>query len=191
MVFTICIVQQKQLTPAQVVLLLRGIYQGESSAQLARELGLSRPTVHCIRHAIEANAQAMQPTFPVVDQQIETDERFQNAGKKSEPHPNPLAPPRRRANKRRGRGTYAKDRPPIVGTVGRKTGQVRLRVVHQTNKETLVSHVHQFTQSAAIVYTDEWRGYSGLNRCHATAQASTVGTRCRCGWDSRSPHQHH
>ena len=82
MAFTTCIVQQKQLTPAQVVLLLRGIYQGESSAQLARELGLSRPTVHCIRRALEANAQGLQPNSPVVDEQTETDEMFQNAGEK-------------------------------------------------------------------------------------------------------------
>lgn len=93
---------------------------------------------------------------------------FQNAGEKSEPHPNPLDPPRRRANKRKGRDTYAMDRPPIVGTVGRQSRQVRLRVVHQTNKKTLLSHVHQFTALSATVYTDEWRGYSGLNRCHAT-----------------------
>ena len=73
--------QQKQLMPAQVVL-LRGIYQGQSSAQLARELGVSRPTVHYIRCAIQANAQAMQPNSPVVDEQTETDEMFQNAGKK-------------------------------------------------------------------------------------------------------------
>ena len=32
--------QQKQLTPAQVVMLLRGIYQGDSRTQLARELGM-------------------------------------------------------------------------------------------------------------------------------------------------------
>ena len=93
---------------------------------------------------------------------------FKTQGKKSEPPPNPLDPPRRRANKRKGRGTYAKDRPPIVGTVGRESGQVRLRGVHQTHKETLLAHVHQFTELSATVYTDEWRGYSGLNRWHAT-----------------------
>ena len=35
--------QQKQLTPVQAVLLLHGVYQGEPRAQIARELGLSRP----------------------------------------------------------------------------------------------------------------------------------------------------
>ena len=74
--------QQKQFTPAQVVLLLRGVYQGTSTAQIAREIGLSYPTVLSIRHALGANAQAMQPDFPLTDEQTETDEMFQNAGEK-------------------------------------------------------------------------------------------------------------
>ena len=89
-------------------------------------------------------------------------------GKKSDPHLNPSDPPRRRANKRKGRGTYANDRPPIIGTVGRQSGQVRLRVAHHTDKQTLSAHVHQFTDVCATVYTDEWQGYLGLNRHHDT-----------------------
>ena len=89
-------------------------------------------------------------------------------GKKSDPHLNPSDPPRCRANKRKGRGTYANDRPPILGTVGRESGQVRLRVAHRTDTETLSAHVHQFTQGDATVYTDEWQGYCRLNRLHST-----------------------
>ena len=77
-------------------------------------------------------------------------------------------PPRRRANKRRGHGTYANDRPPIVGTVGRKSGQVRLRVVKRTTAAALHRHVHAFTSKRACVYTDEWRGYAEVGRQHAT-----------------------
>jgi hypothetical protein len=43
--------------------------------------------------------------------------------------PEPEDPPRGRANKRPGHGTYDNDRPPIVGSVGRRTGEVRLRVI--------------------------------------------------------------
>ena len=74
--------QQKQFTPAQVVLLLRGVYQGTPTAQLAREIGLSYPTVLSMRHTLQANAQAMQPNSPLADEQTETDEMFQNAGEK-------------------------------------------------------------------------------------------------------------
>ena len=53
----------------------------------------------------------------------------------------PYDPPRRRSNKRRGRGTYANDRPPVVGVIGRETGLVRLRVVKNTQSLTLCSLV--------------------------------------------------
>ena len=89
-------------------------------------------------------------------------------GKKSTPHRNPKDPPRYRANKRRGHGTYENDRPPIVGTVGRESGQVRLRVVHHTDSETLVDHVHTFTQASSQLYTDEWQGYNHVIRNHST-----------------------
>jgi len=93
---------------------------------------------------------------------------FRTRGKKGEPHRDPDDPPRRRANKRQGHGTYATDRPPIVGTVGRESGQVRLRVVQHTDRATLEAHVHTFTRIDAQVYTDEWRGYNHLIRAHAT-----------------------
>ena len=89
-------------------------------------------------------------------------------GKKGTEHRDPLDPPRRRANKQRGRGTYDNDRPPIVGTVGRTSGQVRLRVVKDTTGETLVKHVHQFTLVETQLYTDESASYNHVIRPHAT-----------------------
>lgn len=89
-------------------------------------------------------------------------------GKKSEPHLDPADPPRRRANKRKGHGTYANDRPPIVGTVGRESGKVRLRMVKRTDSQTRCDQVEQFTQPAAHLYTDEWQGYNKVNRAHST-----------------------
>jgi transposase len=89
-------------------------------------------------------------------------------GKKSEPHLDPLDPPRRRANKQRGHGTYANDRPPIVGTVGRTSGSVRLRMVHHTDGKTLCQHVAQFTAPHTHLYTDEWQGYRRVKRRHST-----------------------
>jgi len=56
----------------------------------------------------------------------------------------------------------------VVGTVGRQSGQVRLRVVKRTDGATLKRHVEQFTRPRASVYTDEWRGYNNVARRHAT-----------------------
>ena len=93
---------------------------------------------------------------------------FRMRGKKGDWHGDPSDPPRRRANKQRGHGTYDNDRPPIVGTVGRESGQVRLRVVKHTDGKTLRGHVHSFTADEAQSYTDEWRGYNRLERPHST-----------------------
>lgn len=93
---------------------------------------------------------------------------FRTRGKKGDYHGDPDDPPRCRANKRRGHGTYDNDRPPVVGTVGRDSGQVRLRVVHHTDRKTLEKHVHTFTLVEATVYTDEWQGYNHIIRPHAT-----------------------
>lgn len=93
---------------------------------------------------------------------------FRTRGKKGDYHPYSEDPPRCRANKQRGHGTYDNDRPPVVGTVGRQSGQVRLRVVHHTDAPTLEKHVHTFTQVGATVNTDEWQGYNHIIRPHVT-----------------------
>lgn len=90
-------------------------------------------------------------------------------GKKSTPHLAPDDPPRRRANRRRGHGTYANDRPAIVATIGRETGECRLRVYEDTKAETLLVHIMRFTIEGSICYTDDWQNYNGIvqmNRIH-------------------------
>ena len=54
----------------------------------------------------------MQPEDVLPDTETETDEMFQNADEKGDPHLDPSDPPRRRGNKRRGHGTDENDRPP-------------------------------------------------------------------------------
>ena len=89
-------------------------------------------------------------------------------GKKGERHADPNDPPRIRANKKRGHGTYENDRHPIVGTVGRESGLVRLRVVHHTDRKTLEAHVHHFTMEETTCYTDEWKSYNHIIRKHSS-----------------------
>jgi transposase-like protein len=68
--------------PATIVLLLRGISKGESTARLARELALSRQTVHTLRQRIQANVNDSAPTETMVGATFEVDEVYQNAGEK-------------------------------------------------------------------------------------------------------------
>src|SRR5688572_3023039 len=89
---------------------------------------------------------------------------FRTRGKKGEAHKDKADPPRRRANKKRGQGTYATDRTPIVGTGGRRSGKCRLRACKSTNRKTLPRHVEQYTCDQATCNSDEWAGYNQVNR---------------------------
>ena len=75
------------LRPAQAVLLLRGVCKGQPSAAIAREIYLTRQTVLSIRRVIQDNAERIQPTTPLPDNQTETDEMFLPAGEKKRSSP--------------------------------------------------------------------------------------------------------
>lgn len=92
----------------------------------------------------------------------EADEMYQNAGEKGKKHSDPTDPPRRRANKVRGHGTWDNDRPPIAGVVGRESHAIRLKLCKNSDRATLQSFVEAKTQSDATVYTDEWKAYDHL-----------------------------
>lgn len=81
-VYTGTLFANKHLRPPQVILLLRGICKGESTASLARELELAYDTVHHLRQQIQKKALRLQPETPLSDAVTETDEMFQNAGEK-------------------------------------------------------------------------------------------------------------
>ena len=163
--------QGVQRRPSQIVLILRGIAQGVPTAQLARELGCDRMHLLDLRHRLQERAQIGLDRNPLGDASAEADECYVNAGEKSIPHDDPADPPRRRANGRRGHGTFANDRPPVAGVVGRESGEARVEVVDRADGATLEEVVACATLEGSTVYTDEWQGYNGLaglRRDHVT-----------------------
>ena len=83
------------------------------------------------------NLHETAPTAVMVGTAFEADERCTTTrGKKSTPPPDPTDPPRRRANKRKGHGTYANDRPPIISVISRETGEQRWWVGDPANTRT-------------------------------------------------------
>jgi transposase-like protein len=91
-------------------------------------------------------------------------------GKKGERHDEAHDPPRRRANKLRGHGTYESDRPAVFGAV-RRAGGVHLRVVRDSRARSLLSAALEETQDGTQVMTDEWGAYRQLSaqgRPHST-----------------------
>jgi len=154
-----------------LVLLSRGFVQGTPTLQLAEELHLDYGTLLRHRHDFQALAWAHREQTPLPDGVTEADEMFQNAGEKGTAHPTPADPPRGRANQRRGRGTLANDRPPVLGVVGRGSGQIRLTVCANTQQATLQPCVEAATVPTTCLNTDESSAYNHITatgRGHVT-----------------------
>ncbi len=169
--FTGTVLQGTKLKVVQIVPLLRGIAQGVPTARLARELGVDRKWLLVRCHQLQGLAAARRTREALEDAVVEADEMYQNAGEKGEPHTDPTDPPRQRANKRRGHGTWDDDRPPVLGLVGRDTGQVRLEVLYNSTRAALEPRVLAGTVTDAVVNTDEWPAYvrlPDLDRAHWT-----------------------
>ena len=158
-----------------VVLVICGIAQGVTTKQLADELERDYATLLERRHRIQQLALESKPKDPLPDEHTEADEMFQNAGEKGTRHSDPEAPPRHRANKRKGRGTMENDRPPILGVVGRESGQIRLTVCDNTQQGTIQPQVEDSTETQTTLYTDECSAYNHISetgRNHATVSHS-------------------
>jgi len=85
-----------------IVMMLRGFSQGVTTLHLSKELQLDYSTLLQWRHRLQYSAFENRDISLLPDAVQESDEMFQNAGEKSEPHLDPDDPPRRRANKKRG-----------------------------------------------------------------------------------------
>jgi transposase len=92
-------------------------------------------------------------------------------GTKGTPHHRPNDPPRRRANKRKGHGTYANDRPPIISVISRETGEQRFWVCDRADTRTCAALIAEnIPTDRTWLYTDEWQSYRGSHLAHATVR---------------------
>jgi transposase-like protein len=85
--FTGTALQGTQRRPVELVLILRGIAQGVSTSQLARELGCNRPELLEFRHRLQESAFATLDRTALPDAAVEADERDENSGEKRRPAP--------------------------------------------------------------------------------------------------------
>ena len=77
----------------------------------------------------------------------------------------------------RGRGTLAKERPPIFGMI-RRTGQVVIRMLADVKRATIAPLLRRTIARGTVVYTDEYDiysrltewGYSPRTVCHAAGE---------------------
>jgi transposase-like protein len=84
---------------------------------------------------------------------------------------------RRRLKGKRGRGTLAKEKPPIFGMIQR-TGAVLIRMLVKVKQVTIGPLIQDTIAEASVVYTDEYDIYARLSEwgydhrtvCHAKGE---------------------
>jgi len=162
-----------------IFLILQGTAQGKPTLHLAEELNIDRKHLLERRHCIQALVEQACSRGTLADDVTEADEMYQNAGEKGQPHLDPEDPPRCRANQARGHGTWDNDRPPVLGIVGRETGQIQLIVKPNSARSDLEPSVLDATKKGATVNTDEWGAYHRLSQQqrHHVSVCHTPGKR--------------
>src|SRR5512135_781809 len=71
--------------PSEILLILRGIAPGTTTARLAHALNRHRQHLLHLRHPLQDPARQAADPLPLDDPVVEADERFQNAGEKGPP----------------------------------------------------------------------------------------------------------
>ena len=108
--------------PSKIVLLLRGVAKGETTAALARELGCGRSHLLELRHKLQANAAnalvGADPAPLTQDTAVEADEVYVAAGEKRRPAP-PSRRPAAATGKQATRARHLGQRPPAGPGRGR------------------------------------------------------------------------
>jgi transposase len=154
-----------------IVLMIRGFLEGKTTQHLSKELQVKYENLLRWRHKLQQQAFDNRNTDKLTDMLVESDEVFINAGEKGIEHPFAEDPPRVRGNKRRGIGTFANDRPPVQGLVGRESDQIRLEVCDNIRKSTIQPNIDEGTETEIVLYTDESHAYNDVKasgRAHKT-----------------------
>ena len=126
--------------------------KGVSSMKLHRTLGMSQKAAWFLMHRLRATYE--DGTGPFVGP-VEADETFVGGLERNKHAKNRL---------KAGRGTVGKAT--VAGIKDRETNKVAAKVVPDTTAATLQGFVEDHSHPDATVFTDEAKGYVGINRKH-------------------------
>ncbi|QVL47998.1 MAG: IS1595 family transposase [Thiocapsa sp.] len=133
-----------------------------SNRQIGQELGLHKDDAQRMTQQLREGIESKQ-SLPVLDGEVEADEVYVVAGHKGNPEAVKKARKgrRRRLKGARGRGTLAKEKPPILGLIQRG-GEVVLRMLDNVQQKTIKPIILACVAEGTRFYTDEYDIYARL-----------------------------
>jgi len=151
------IFQCSKLGLGEFIYVAKRLLEKESMNQISKELGRTYEAVVRIRDLM-SDALARKLVRKLKGE-VEIDETYVSAGQKGTECADRA--PRKRGLKLRGRGTYDKDKPPIVALVERDGGVV-LKVAEELNRNLILELLDEHVAKGSKAYTDDFPMYNGL-----------------------------
>ncbi len=146
---------------------------GLSNKQIAEELGIEENTTRRMCNLMRGSM-FFQNCMQKLSGTVEMDEAYQTAGSKGNGRntgegnkskgirKNLGRKPRKRGLKAKGRGSYRKDKPPVIGMTERESGTLHLEVTMDVKQDTLKPLSERHIEKGSTVYTDEYSVYDFL-----------------------------
>lgn len=135
-----------------------------SNHQIGKELDLNKDATQHMTRQLREGIDGAQPE-PVLTGEVEADEVYVVAGHKG--HREAVRAQGRPARRRRlkgarGRGTLAKEKPPILGLIQRG-GELVIRMLENVQQVTIEPVIRTCVAKGTRFYTDEYDIYTRLN----------------------------
>ena len=130
----------------------------QSTLELAKELEIGYKAASRMVKLIHGSIYTNR-IYDKLRDTIEVDEIYITSGSKGSTDLG--RPPRKRGLKRKGRGSWDVDKPPVIGFV-RRNGGIRLEVTKNVRQETIKPLVQSYVEQGSTVYTDEYDVYNFL-----------------------------
>lgn len=136
-----------------------------SNLQIAQEMNLNKDDVQDMTRQLRTGIVERKPTVKL-QEKVECDEVYIVAGHKGNPaavREKGRKGRRNRLKGSRGRGTLAKEKPPIFGMIQRG-GEVVIHMLENVQQTTIEPLIKATISAGTLIYTDEYNIYTRLQQ---------------------------